>query len=92
MKELSIEPGSARQVRRRSLYAPLLACVLALGIAAPDQARATAGSDVVGVVVALDQHVVAVTLHPVAGLFEHRGRPGRVANADTRAGAALAEQ
>lgn len=53
MKALSIEPGSARQVRRRSLYAPLLACALALGIAAPDQARATAGSDVVGVVVAL---------------------------------------
>src|SRR3954452_25130291 len=36
--------------------------------------------DLLGVVVALDQHVVAVALDPVAGPLEHRRRPGRVAD------------
>src|SRR6187431_193644 len=49
-------------------------------------------ADLLGVVVALDQHVVALALDPVAGPLEHRGRPGRVAHADAGAGSALAEQ
>src|SRR3954453_10724546 len=49
-------------------------------------------ADLLGVVVALDQHVVAVALDPVAGALEHRRRLGRVADADAGAGSALAEQ
>lgn len=52
MKAPSIMTGSSRQLRRRSLYAPLLACALAFGTAAPGPVQATSGAGVVPELVA----------------------------------------